>query len=75
LSDIVNHILPNVKTAKSKFASQTNKYDKFKGTIFDFLSSGQSRATATLQWDGVCFHVHFFLLLFIFTKKKAKARG
>ena len=29
LSDIMNHILPNIKTAKSKFASQTNKYAKF----------------------------------------------
>jgi hypothetical protein len=29
LSDIMNHILPNIKTAKSKFASQTNKYGKF----------------------------------------------
>ncbi len=38
LSDIVNHILPNIKTAKSKFASQTNKYDKFKPTINTILS-------------------------------------
>ena len=38
LSDIVNHILPNIKTAKGKFASQTNKYDKFKSTINTILS-------------------------------------
>jgi len=38
LSDIVNHILPNIKTAKSKFASQTNKYDRFKSTINTILS-------------------------------------
>jgi len=37
LSDIVNHILPNIKTAKGKFASQTNKYDKFKSTINTIL--------------------------------------
>ena len=38
LSDIVNHILPNIKTAKGKFASQTNKYDRFKSTINTILS-------------------------------------
>jgi hypothetical protein len=37
LSDIMNHILPNIKTAKSKFASQTNKYDKFKSIISPIL--------------------------------------
>ena len=37
LSDIVNHILPNIKTAKDKFASQTNKYDKFKNIINPML--------------------------------------
>ena len=39
LSDIVNHILPNIKTAKGKFASQTNKYDRFKSTINTILSA------------------------------------
>jgi hypothetical protein len=38
LSDIVNHILPNIKTAKSRFASQTKKYDKFSPTINTILS-------------------------------------
>lgn len=38
LSDIVNHILPNIKIAKGKFASQTNKYDKFKSTINTILA-------------------------------------
>jgi len=38
LSDIVNHILPNIQAAKIKFASQTNKYDKFKPTINKILS-------------------------------------
>jgi hypothetical protein len=38
LSDIVNHILPNIKTAKVKFASQTNKYDRFKSTIDKILA-------------------------------------
>ena len=38
ISDIINHILPNIKAAKSKFASQTNKYDKFKPVIEDVLS-------------------------------------
>jgi hypothetical protein len=38
VSDIINHILPNIKAAKSKFASQTNKYDKFKPVIEDVLS-------------------------------------
>jgi len=37
LSDIVNHILPNIKIAKSKFASQTNKYGKFIPTITTIL--------------------------------------
>ena len=37
LSDIVNHILPNIKTAKGKFASQTNKYGKFIPTISRIL--------------------------------------
>jgi hypothetical protein len=37
LSDIMNHILPNIKTAKNKFASQTNKYDKFKDIINKIL--------------------------------------
>jgi hypothetical protein len=39
LSDIMNHILPNIKTAKSKFASQTNKYDKFKPIISPILEA------------------------------------
>ena len=38
LSDIVNHILPNIKTAKSKFASQTKKYDKLNPIIDTILS-------------------------------------
>ena len=38
ISDIVNHILPNIKIAKGKFASQTNKYDRFKSTINTILS-------------------------------------
>ena len=38
LSDIINHILPNIKIAKSKFASQTSKYDKFKDTVIEILS-------------------------------------
>ena len=38
VSDIINHILPNIKAAKSKFASQTNKYDKFKPVIEEVLS-------------------------------------
>ena len=37
VSDIINHILPNIKAAKSKFASQTNKYDKFKPVLQDVL--------------------------------------
>ena len=37
VSDIINHILPNIKAAKSKFASQTNKYDKFKPLLQDVL--------------------------------------
>jgi hypothetical protein len=35
ISDIINHILPNIKAAKGKFASQTNKYDKFKPIMTD----------------------------------------
>lgn len=38
VSDIINHILPNIKAAKSKFASQTNKYDKFKPVLEDVLA-------------------------------------
>ena len=38
VSDIINHILPNIKAAKSKFASQTNKYDKFKPVLQDVLA-------------------------------------
>jgi hypothetical protein len=38
VSDIINHILPNIKAAKIKFASQTNKYDKFKPVMEDVLS-------------------------------------
>jgi hypothetical protein len=38
VSDVINHILPNIKAAKSKFASQTNKYDKFKPVIEEVLS-------------------------------------
>ena len=41
LSDIINHILPNIKMAKTKFASQTNKYDKVKPTINQILSQLQ----------------------------------
>ena len=37
VSDIINHILPNIKAAKTKFASQTNKYDKFKPVLQDVL--------------------------------------
>jgi hypothetical protein len=33
----MNHILPNIKIAKSKFASQTNKYGKFIPTITTIL--------------------------------------
>jgi hypothetical protein len=38
LTDITNHILPNIKTAKTKFASQTNKYAKAKPNINEILS-------------------------------------
>ncbi len=38
ISDIINHLLPNIKAAKAKFASQTSKYDKFKPVIADTLS-------------------------------------
>jgi hypothetical protein len=41
LSDIINHILPNIKTAKAKFASQTNKYDKAKTNINEIISQLQ----------------------------------
>jgi hypothetical protein len=50
ISDIINHILPNIKAAKSKFASQTNKYDKFKPVMEDVLSKipDLSKKKATL---------------------------
>ena len=41
LSDITEHILPNIKTAKTKFASQTNKYDRVKAQISEILSQLQ----------------------------------
>jgi len=38
VSDIINYILPGIKAAKNKFASQTNKYDKFKPVVEETLS-------------------------------------
>ena len=39
ISDIVNHILPNIKTSKNKFSSQTKKYGKFTPTISTILEA------------------------------------
>ena len=59
ISDIVNHILPNIKIAKSKFASQTKKYDKLNPTIdiilakiHAFFLSIKSPASAPAAMDG-----------------------
>ena len=59
ISDIVNHILPNIKIAKSKFASQTKKYDKLNptidiilGKIHAFFLSIKSPASAPSAMEG-----------------------